>query len=240
MEDILYDEDPTPRNEILSTKKDEAKYPVFTEDGKIICQVCGKSFKMLTQSHTLMHGFSPKSYKEKFGTPLFAESSKRKISTSLKARNISLFKNQENKPAIPELELLDDDSVPDIQDLKELPEPINKKKDPSFAKTDIACFLETIFSGRDAKENYFIEEYSGSGAFPGTTHLKYSFITDITIPSLKLAFFFPDTFWHNREAALDPNKYSKLSEDGWKSIIVKGSAPSHDQIKQELRKSNLI
>ena len=65
-------------------------------------------------------------------------------------------------------------------------------------------------------------------------------MTDIAIPELKVAFFFPDTYWHNREVAPDPNKYKKLAEDGWKCIVVEGNNPTMEEITKELRSSNLI
>jgi len=240
------------KNDNEDEKYPDLEYPIYNEDcSKVYCQVCGKLFKTITQSHLKLHDdLTPVEYKQKYNTPMVSKtvSTKLKINTTKNKKNI--FKQQEDlspqeevpieEVNIPELieemgdDISFDQSIEDINDIGKV------YSDPLYTKTEIAYNIEEIMGNTSAIENYFIEESSGSGSFPGTVQLKYSFITDIAIPELKVAFFFPDTYWHNREVAADPNKYKKLTEDGWKCIIIKGNNPKMDQIKQELRTSNLI
>lgn len=230
----------------------ELKFPVFNEDeSKIYCQVCGKLYKSITQSHLKFHDITPAQYKEMYNTPLFTESQLNRLSVVNKDKYKHLMKDQENKLPQEELDeiIIEEVNISDIvdkmeeisfdQNIEDIKD-VKVKVDPSYTKTELAYNIEETIGNVIAKENYFIEESSGSGAFPGTIHLKYSFITDIAIPERKIAFFFPDTYWHNREVAVDPNKYKKLAEDGWKCIVINGNNPNMNQIIEELRKSNII
>lgn len=243
---LMQDDEITDEEDIQT----DLNFPELNEDGtRIVCQVCGKDFKAITQSHLKFHGMSPESYKNKFGTPLVTEQQKQHLSVVNKAKFKEIFKEHEDKPPEAEVPIeevtIDDimlEEVDDIsfdQDIKDIKGP-EATQDPLYTRTELAYNIEELMGNITAKENYFIEESSGSGAFPGTTHLKYSFITDIAIPELKVAFFFPDTFWHNRELASDPNKYTKIAEDGWKAIVIKGNSPTMEEVAEQLRKSNLI
>ncbi len=243
--------------EIIQEKEslfEDPPYPIYDEkdNTRILCQVCGKSFKAITQSHLKAHNITPEDYKRKYGTPLITETQKKHMSAINKQKFKDLFKRHEDKPPETE-EVLEEVLIDDIISSEEVLEEISFDQefkdiapvgqviqDPMYAKTEIAYNLEELFNGMVCKENHFIEEYSGSFSFIGSRHLKYSFITDVAIPERKIAFFFPDTFWHNREVATDPNKYTKIKEDGWTVIEVKGNAPTMAQIKEKLRASNLI
>ena len=109
-----------------------------------------------------------------------------------------------------------------------------------YKKSELCYELEEILDNVDVIENYLIETSSGHGTFPGTTMLQYSYITDIAIPSKQIAFFFPDTFWHNTEKPADPTKYSKLKNDGWCIIEVTGNNPSIKSIKEKLIESKML
>ena len=243
--------------ECISDESAKTPYPIMNEDdGRIYCQVCGKTFKSITQSHLKLHNITSDEYKQKYNVPMVPDGLKNHMRLVNTKKYKDLFKDKENKKSETEL----DDSIEEIpvddllssqeldemngisfdqdfKDLKPVNQPIN---DPMYAKTEIAYNLEELFNGVQCVENYFVEEYTGSHSFTASRHLKYSFVTDIAIPERKVAFFFPDTFWHNREVAPDPNKYTKLKEDGWSVIEVKGNAPNLNQIKEKLRFANLI
>ena len=58
----------------------------------------------------------------------------------------------------------------------------------------------------------------------------FEYITDFCDPVLKLVIDFPDTFWHNNDRNIEPLKYHKLQEKGWKVLIVNGKAPGPKDI----------
>jgi len=234
-------------------------YPIEGPEGKLYCQVCGKLFKTITASHLKkFHNMTPTEYKNKYGTELVSKATiaRRKFSNS------QLFKKQEEVKAIPPQninydddvieEITDEDEAIDIQDqiadtivdeeltdendFSDIPIPT---KDPGMMKTEISYHLENVFEGHKAEENYIIEEFT-IGAFVDTQNLKYSYVTDVSIPSLKIALFFPDTFWHNRDINNDPNRFNNLKDDGWHPIEIFGNNPSFDDVMNSLKNANLI
>jgi len=231
-------------------ERDDLKFPVYNDDKtKLYCQVCGKLYKAITKTHLKFHDIDTDEYKKIYKTPLYTDKHRKHLSVVNKEKFKHLMKDHENKPAqeevpIEEVNIADivdemdevyfDQSVEEINDIQK------PQTDPSYTKTELAYNIEELLNSGKVIENYFVEESSGSGAFPGTIQLKYSFVTDIAIPQLKVAFFFPDTYWHNREVAPDPNKYKKLAEDGWKCIVIKGVKPNMEEISKELRSANLI
>lgn len=67
--------------------------------------------------------------------------------------------------------------------------------------------------------NYIVELYGD----PGKQFLEHVFVTDIADPKKKIAFFFPDVFWRNRETVQHPDKYNILEQHGWRVFVVNGS-----------------
>ena len=273
-EDLIIDEDEIiddvvetkpQTQECISDEDNTVKtpYPFMSDDGRIYCQECGKTFKSITQSHLKLHNMTTEQYKRKYNVSMLPDKLKEHMRLINTKKYKELFKEKENiKPqtepetTIDDLELIEDEiQVDDIiskdeldnineisfdQNFKDL-KPVNQHvPDPMYAKTEIAYNLEELLGDNLCVENYFIEEYSGCESFMGSRHLKYSFITDIAIPNKKIAFFFPDAYWHNREVAPDPNKNTKLKEDGWIVIEIKGNAPNMNQIKEKLRSANVI
>lgn len=67
--------------------------------------------------------------------------------------------------------------------------------------------------------NYIVELYGD----PGRHFLEHVFVTDISDPKRKIAFFFPDVFWRNEENVKHPDKYNILEQYGWRVFVVNGS-----------------
>jgi len=250
---------------IVITEEEEEtsklEYPITHEDGRLYCQVCGKLFKTITASHLKkFHGMNPVEYKEKYGTPIVSEATK----ALRKYTNSQVFSTpKEEVKVIPPVADFDDviTDEEDIQDVieelvddtildEEITDDIDESefqfeeipvpsKDPAMMKTEIAYHLENVFEGHSAKENYIIEEFE-IGSFVDTTKLKYSYATDVAIPSKRIALFFPNTFWHNHDLNADPNRDYNLREDGWNVIEIKGNNPSFDQILSALKNADLL
>jgi hypothetical protein len=69
-------------------------------------------------------------------------------------------------------------------------------------KAKILDHLRLYFA--NIKKDYMISQFGSDN------RLKFEFITDFCDPVLKVVIQFPDTFWHNMEAAIDLNKLSSL------------------------------
>ena len=81
----------------------------------------------------------------------------------------------------------------------------------------------------NVKQDYSIEEKTLSG------HLKYKYITDYADPILKIAFFFPDTFWHNEDPFYDHLRDSNLEGDGWKVVKIRKVNPTIKDIENAIK-----
>lgn len=98
-------------------------------------------------------------------------------------------------------------------------------------KLRILNFLINFFP--DVKNSFFIEKTNISN------HLEYRLVTDICVPSLKIDFEFPQTFWHNHDMPKASRDFI-LKRDGWAIIDIPGAKPSNTEIKDTLKKIKLI
>jgi len=237
---------------------------IYDEKGLILCQECGKGLNQLTYNHLKFHNMTVTEYIQKYKdypTVSKAYSAKQRL------KNVKLFEGNNNSDIIkeeiieeeikPKQEIMIEDCLGDfnldkipvvtkeftesvtnfIDEVKEFSKEKTNTKfpDPNNIihkdKLKILDFL--LFYFYDLKNSFYIEKTSLSG------HLEYRLITDICIPSLKLNIEFPNTFWHNQ----DVPKHSRdviLKKDGWRIINISGSKPSITQIKESLKKYNLI
>ena len=111
---------------------------------------------------------------------------------------------------------------PEVEELENILKPEKKLDNIQAMKSRIFDHLRIYFS--NVKQDYMIMQYGTDNRF------KFEFITDYCDPILKVVIQFPDTFWHNREAAVDPNKYNKLRGYGWKIIKIPTNSPTFENI----------
>lgn len=198
----------------------EYPHPFYNEKGKVICQICGKPFLVISPRHLDKHNIKYEDYTRRFP--------KAPLSTAeFKARGkfgkTKLFEQDEIGP-----EQLVDECEPDVEELDvEKLIKCQKAVTPMEAmKAKILDHLKLYFA--NIKKDYLISQY-------GTDNrLKFEFITDFCDPILKVVIQFPDTFWHNMEAAIDLNKNIKLAKYGWKVIEIPTPSPSFELIDQHL------
>jgi len=211
-------------------------YPYYDEkNGKVKCQVCGKSFLTISPRHLIKHDMKYGDYTTRF--PDAPVSSEEFSVRSLYGKNKDMFKNAEEivdslKIKDPELETNDEmiiEENPIIEELEilKLKETIVKLDKVQATKKNILTFLSTILP--NVKQDIFIEEKSISG------HLKYQYISDFADPIRKIAFYFPETFWHNEDVYQDHHRNSKIKEDGWKVVTVKKVNPTLEDIDNALK-----
>jgi len=199
----------------------EYPHPFFNEKGKVVCQICGKPFLVISPRHLGKHNIKYADYTKRFpDAPLSTQ--------EFKARGVygrtKLFKEGDEIGP----EQLVDEKEPEIEELNiEKLAAEQKNLSPMDAmKARILDHLRMYFA--NVKRDYLITQY-------GTDNrLKFEFITDYCDPILKVVIQFPDTFWHNVEAAIDLNKNIKLAKYGWKVIEIPTPNPSFEIIDQYL------
>lgn len=196
-------------------------FPEFDSKGKLICQICGKSFLTLSPKHLLKHNITFDDYRKRY--PQAPLSSSEFNARSKFGKNKELFVDQQEKktePPEPEIEELDIEAIM----LKEV------QANPMKAmKNRILDFLRVHYN--NVRADYLIRQFGVD------ERLKFEFITDFCDPILKVVIQFPDTFWHNKDLLLDLNKKLKLETYGWKVFEIPTNDPSNEMIDKCLLES---
>ena len=174
------------------------EYKEYDEQGKIICQVCGKSFSIISPSHLQRkHNMTFEEYKNKY--PGVAVTSKQ-FNTSRKYETTDMF--NEKKPVVEE-KVVDEPVVEKSIDIKDpgndpIFEELQNQSQSPLAPPILMNKIETSRFKiliqlqkycKHMKQNYMIQKFSRTG------HLEYEFITDYADPVLKVAVNFTKTFW---------------------------------------------
>jgi len=216
-------------------------HPYYDEKtGKVICQLCGKPFITISPRHLKKHDITYGDYKDTFpDAPLSSEEFSIR---SVYGKNKEMFDDPEPKVEDPnDLSILSEppeeedyieEKEPDIEELEILKLSKQAKEKPlnpsEKDQQHILTYLSTIFP--NVKKDYFIEEKTITG------HLKYKYVTDYADPVMKIAFYFPRTFWHNEDIfSMDPGRERKLKEDGWKIVKVPQVKPKLTDIDEALK-----
>lgn len=203
----------------------------FDEKGKVICQVCGKKYMIITPSHLKTHDLKYSQYQEQYpGAPL----------TNEEFRALSLYSTKKGtakkKYSLEDIEILGketiiDEDVPVIDNDFEIPKKQVKKHfdTPMEAKKEeILSFLVTYLP--NIIMDYRIE------IFDMHDTCLFSSISDFADPVSKIDIEFPKTFWHNAEYGFDdPNRTHRLKQYGWKAITINSVSPKISDIEKKLR-----
>ena len=213
----------------------EYSYPMFNEQGKVVCQICGKPYLVISPRHLGTHKIKYDEYKLRFpNAPLSSEefnaSSKYgKEKTIFVEEELSKFEEEEALPdeKVEEIIVNEDPDIDEEIDLNMLLKEDEKDNDiMSVNKNKILDHLRVYFT--NIEKDYLIDQYGID------SRLKFQFITDFCDPVLKMVIQFPKTFWHNQELAIDPNKNLKLEQYGWKVIEFDSVSPSLKEISSVL------
>jgi len=219
----------------------EESYPSTNNEGKVLCQICGKPFSIITPGHLLKHQVTMKQYKLRFpDSPLTSSDfkSRQKYAKSSLFKKDSEETNKSLKPPIQKENIIEDkisdykfpeeiivNEEPEIEELE-----IDYKteiKDPiQYKKNQILNCLKQFYS--NIQMDYMIQKLSISN------HLEYEFITDFADPILKVNIEFPKTFWHNQNQFNDPQRNNKLKIEGWKVIEIHSQNPSNSEIEKAI------
>lgn len=210
-------------------------HPYYEErTGKVICQVCGKPFLTISPRHLKKHDMTYDEYKMKF--PDAPYSSEEFSVRSVYGKNKDMFKEAVQEEEEIKIEELEDEITDNEEEVDPLIEELEiiKKQEASVkldkiqgTKKNILNHLSIMFS--NVQQDYFIEEKTISG------QLKYKYITDFADPILKVAFFFPKTFWHNDDGYYDELRDSNIQKDGWKIVRVGKMNPTLKDIDDAIQ-----
>jgi hypothetical protein len=212
----------------MNEKPKKWNFSPFNQKGKVICQVCGKPYMILTPSHLKTHKLKYSEYNVKFpGAPLTTEEFKALSKYSKPSKY-----TDEDLKILGEETIIDDD-IPVIDDEFELPkiQVATKFDNPMDAKKhEIFNFLVDFLPEVEMDHMIKIIDIQ-------KVHI-FSTISDFADPLLKIDVQFPNTFWHNMDTVggNDPNRNLKLEQYGWKVVTVKGSSPKMQAIEKLLRK----
>ncbi len=199
----------------------EYSYPMFDDSGKVICQICGKPFMVISPPHLKKHNVKYADYKNRF--PKAPLSNEEFAARGRFGKNKDMFVT---KDVMGEEIIIDEDPAVEEFDLQEAL--MTEIKDPiTAAKHRILDQLRISFA--NVEMDYLIDQKDQISQI-----IQFSFITDFCDPVLKVVIDFPDTFWHNIEACPDANRDRKLMDYGWKIIKIGSNAPSFDKIAQKI------
>ena len=215
----------------------EYLYPMFNEQGKVNCQICGKPYLIISPRHLGTHNVKFDEYKLRFpdapisSSEFNASSKYGKEKTIFVKKEMNKFEDEIKLP-IEEIEEIIVDEEPEIEDeidLNMLLETNREERDVmARSKNKILDYLKSYFT--NIEKDYMIDQCGIDVV------LKFQFITDFCDPVLKIVIQFPKAFWHNIEMAIDPNKNIKLRQYGWKIIEFKSSAPSFKEIGNRIKR----
>jgi len=203
----------------------EYQYPYTTAEGKIICQICGKPFLVISPTHLKNHNITYSEYKIRF--PKAPLSSKEFAAKGKYGKEKHLFVEKTLNEMEASEVYVDDPVIEDEIDFeKVLAETPVSTDICSTSKDRILDHLRTFFT--NVKKDHMIQIFSIDG------RMIYEAISDFADPVLKIDIEFPKTFWHNRASYEDPSRENRLKEFGWKIIKINGTHPSFKNISQAI------
>ncbi len=199
----------------------EYPYPLYDPKGKVVCQICGKPFLVISPRHLQTHNVKYADYTRRFpNAPL---SNEEFAARGKYGKNKDLFIYPENE--IIGDDILVDEIEPAIEELDDVAEFARREiqHDPmAKMKIKLRDHLRLYFT--NVQMDYVVSQVGIDD------RLKFEFITDFCDPVLKVVIQFPDTFWHNRDVYIDLNKNLKMEQYGWKVYEISSNNPSLSQI----------
>jgi len=209
----------------------EYPFKFVDEDGKVLCQLCGKPCQIITPRHLGLHSITFADYKKQF--PKAPISSKEFNARSVYGREKGIFVKKT-------LDELENTGVFDKEDeIAVLEEPeisqliIEEVTDTSkdicnISKNRILDFLRTLFT--NIKKDYLIQ------VFTPDKQLVFETISDFADPVRKINIEFPKTFWHNQDVYIKPSRNVLLKQEGWTVIEIKSKSFNLQEVENIIKK----
>ena len=200
-------------------------YEPFDDEGKVVCQICGKSYQVISPRHLAVHKIQYADYTKRYpDAPLASEQFTAK---SRYGKNSSLFVDDKDIGD----DILDEeiyvDEEPELEEFEmenALKKIVEETRDPmALQKMRVLDHLRLHFA--NVEKDYSIRHIS-----PISKKQIFEYITDFCDPVLRIVIQFPNAFWHNNDNYMDPLKNDRLKEHNWKVLEVKSRAPSVENI----------
>ncbi len=199
-------------------------YQLYDEKGKVICQICGKSFLVISPRHLKLHNVKYSEYTDRFpDAPL---SNQEFVARGKYGKNKDLFIHPENEIIGDDI-LVDEAGVEELDDVEEFMRREVQLDPISGMKARIFDHLKLYFA--NVKMDHLIRQFETNNL------LRFEFITDFCDPILKVVIQFPKTFWHNHDMLIDLNKTIKLEKYGWQVYKVNSKNPTFSEIDNVLK-----
>jgi very-short-patch-repair endonuclease len=209
-------------------KMSEYEYELFSDNGKVICQMCGNEYHVISPKHLLKHKVTHPEYRLRFPNAPLSSGDFGKISKYGKDK--PMFEDQDKTIVS---EMIGDETIvydePEVEEEFDLQKVIEfERRDPiQDSKHKVYDHLRMYFT--NIKMDYSIRENWPDG------RTIFEFITDFADPVLKINIEFPKVFWHNQDQYIDLNRDPKLEEHGWKVVKIKSVSPSNKQIDEAIK-----
>jgi hypothetical protein len=210
-------------------------YPEYDEQGKIICQICGKSYSIISPTHlSRKHKINVEEYKKRFPNLELTSGAYR---TLQKHVHTPIFKKQEDgkleeQPDILRTllkEIIVSEKPP--EDISEIAYKDEKPKKKNLVFENKHRVFEELKEHLKHVEKDHVIQFIVQGGY-----LQYEFVTDFADPVARVIVDCPNTFWHNRDFNSDPQKFIKLLQDGWTILVLESNSPTKEQIKKLFEK----
>jgi len=207
------------------------KYPERDENGKAICQLCGKSFEIISATHLKKHNIPYEKYKKLYPEAALC-STKRIVRTQNNFNDTfvnDVLSDQEEETfsddeiGIPIDKEIDDMGLFKNNEIDEI--------DPEYEyvhpeKVNILKFLKRLYP--QLENNYAVEQRNYEDT------IIFNYITDIADPITKVIFDFPNAFWHNSDKKQLSVKKRHFAQTGWRVITIPNAHPTTKDLMEEL------
>lgn len=197
----------------------EYQYPFIDEKtGRVICQVCGKSYLVISPRHLQTHKVTYSEYKLRFpDAPLSCEEFTASSKYG-KVKEMFTFEDETKVEEEIEVEL----KVKENINIKEV---INIENENFFTKSKnrIIDHLKLFFF--HIQKDYVISSPT------------FQYVCDFADPILKINIECPEAFWHNDNSG-DPTRNEKLKALGWKVVEIQSKAPTYQDIEKAIKGYN--
>jgi len=213
-----------------------SEFPYPTNDpktGKVICQICGKPFLVITPTHLKKHNIGGyDEYTKRFpGAPLSNDEFKKRGSVGKKVKDApkELFAKEMN-PILKVEDVFVDDIEPEIEEV-DIEQIYSKEvsKDPiGNVKRKVLDLLKMYFA--NVEENFLAVL---KNSVTGLIYREY--ITDFADPILRIDFEFPNAYWHNKDGYPDALRDYNMQQYGWKVIKIESLAPTIKDIEEAVK-----
>jgi hypothetical protein len=205
--------------------QEKLQYEPFDDKGKVVCQICGKSYQVISPRHLATHKIEYADYTKRYpDAPLASDEFTVK---SKYGKNSTLFVNDKDiNDDIMEEEIYVDEE-PELEDIEletALKKVVEETRDPvQVQKMRVLDHLRLHFA--NVEKDHTIREIS-----PMTGKHIFEYITDFCDPVLKVVIQFPNTFWHNKDMHLDPQKNLRMRQYKWQVVVIESKVPSVKEI----------